>query len=826
MKQKIIVLCACVCLLFSAFSCSNGYSYKENFNNLNDRIWISENFLTIPLEDWKVENGRVECTGKRNNMKAVLLNYMLHDEGEFLINLRMGLSHSDNEKGSGGLMVGMQDQTDMDIKSLAYFGIGLNIGIDTDRNLFIGEISMVLPENFDISDFNLHVDGLSQNDKKLVRVQATDENGISTDVLEKKDVESFQGAICLINNHPSGKKYTGQNNFWFDDINLSGTAVIENADNAFGPILWSMYTLSSNVLKLSAQMPPLGSKDNQYLELHFFDDGKWKINQSVRIDPNSRTALFKIENWDSKQDKQYQLRYTEKRKSDISQIYTREGTIRKDPIDPLLSVAGLTCQYHYGFPYRPLVENLTLSDPDLLYFSGDQLYEGNGGYGIVRFPADRAILNYLGKWYMFGWAFGDLMKDRPTITIPDDHDIFQGNLWGDGGKEILNETFKKFSGTSGGYIEPAEMVKVVHQTQCSHLPDPFDPSPMDQGIPPYYTELIYGKVSFAIVGDRMFKSGPNTVAFWEGRQDHMKERPSNLSKLDPPGLKFLGDRQMNFLKNWAQNWTGSEMKCLLSQTIFTNVATHHGDNKMVLLADLDSGGWPMTPRNQAVEIMRSCFSFHIAGDQHLPTMVQYGTKEFRDAGWAFCTPAISVGYQRRFQPEKLGWPISERPEHNLPNTGKYRDPFGHPTYVFAVGNPVDDTSDPDRYQRAQKSSSGFGLIEFDTDKRTINSEAFHFLANLNERDNPENYFPGWPVLIHQLDNYGRKKIGKLKELELDPSKEYFQLYSEKTGDLVYALRPESSTFRAFIFDKGKYTIRIVNEENGEIREFKGLQSIQ
>ncbi len=826
MSKPIYILFAFTILLLINTSCSTSYSYKENFNTIQDRTWINENFLTIPLEDWKIENGRVECTGLRTNMKAVVLNYLLQDQGEFLINMRMGLTNSDGKTGSGGLIIGMRDETDMDIKSLAYFGTGLNVGVDTEGNLFIGEISKPLPDGFDIKDFNLHVDGVYQNETALVRVQATDENGVTTEVLAKDDLNSFEGAICLINNHVSGKKYSGHNNFWFDDLTLSGSALIEQQENSYGPILWSMYTLSKNMLKLTAQMTPLGENDNSYLELHFFKEGAWQINQSVKIDPQSRTALFRIENWDSSQDMDYQLRYTEKRKSGPELITMYEGVIRKDPIDRPLVMGGLTCQYHYGFPYRPLSENLKKVNPDILYFSGDQLYEGNGGYGIVRFPADTAILNYLGKWYMFGWAFGDLMKDRPTITIPDDHDVFQGNLWGSGGLEIQAQTFRKFSGTSGGYVEPASMVKVVHQTQCGHLPDPYDPSPMDQDIPAYYTELIYGNVSFAIVGDRMFKSGPKDIAFWKGRKDWMTEAPKKLSDIDPPGLTFLGDRQMNFLKNWAQNWTNADMKCLLSQTVFTNVATHHGGEKTVLLADLDSGGWPMTPRNNAVKLMRSCFSFHIAGDQHLPTMTQYGVEDFRDAGWAFCTPAITVGYQRRFFPELLSWPISERPEHNLPNTGKYRDPFGHPTYVYAVGNPADNTKDPNRYEKAQKCSSGFGLIEFDTDERTIKSEAYHFLADLNNRNNPDNQFPGWPVTINQLDNYGRKQLGNLKEIELNPDYEYLQLYAEKTGELVYALRPDKSTFQPFVFEKGLYTVRVVDEKTGEIREFKNLGIIR
>ena len=820
-SNRLITLTVFAIILLCS-SCITNNQYSENFDNIHDRTWINNDFITIPLEDWRVQDGRVECVGSKTNMKAVLLKNLLQDEGSFLINLRMGLISTDGKTGSGGLMLGMQDETDMGIKSLAFFGTGLNIGVDTDKNLFIGEISKPLPEDFDLSDFSLYVDGEKTADGAEVRVQATDENGVKTDVLVKSDLVSFEGAISLVNNHRSGKKYVGKTNYWFDEISVSGSAVFHQEENEFGPILWAMYTLSKNTLKLSAQLPPIGLKDNQYVELHLMKDGVWEINQSIKIDPASRTALFKLENWDDSEAIAYQLRYIEKDKNGEQKQYEYDGLIRKDPKDKELVMGGLTCQYHYGFPYRPLTDNLAKTNPDILYFSGDQIYEGNGGYSIVRFPADKAILSYLGKWYMFGWAFGDVMRDRPTVTIPDDHDVFHGNLWGDGGANIEESQFRKTHGSSGGYVEPAEMVQVVHTTQCSHLPDPFDPSPMQQGLSAYYTELLYGNVSFAIVGDRMFKSGPSEIAFWEGRKDHLKTKINNISRIDKPGLKLLGERQMNFLKNWAQDWTGAKMKCLLSQTIFTNVATHHGGGKEVIFADLDSGAWPMTPRNKAVNVIRTCFSFHIAGDQHLPTLTQYGIKEFRDAGWAFCTPAITVGYQRRFFPELLGMKITERPEHNLPNTGKYWDPFGHPSYVYAVGNPEDDTRDPNRYERAQKCSSGFGLIRFDTKDRTIESNAYHFFADLNDKENPDNQFPGWPLTIDQLDNYGRKTVGELKNIELNIEEEYLQLYSEKTGELVYALRPKSSPFKPFVFERGTYTVRVVNENSGEIVQSKGL----
>ena len=174
------------------------------------------------------------------------------------------------------------------------------------------------------------------------------------------------------------------------------------------------------------------------------------------------------------------------------------------------------------------------------------------------------------------------------------------------------------------------------------------------------------------------------------------------------------------------------MKSVLSETVFANVATHHGGEKMYLYGDLDSGGWPKARRDEAVDAIRRAFAFHISGDQHLPSLVQYGVDDFRDAGWQFCTPAISVGYERRFLPDTLGVPVVNRPEHGLPNTGWYMDAFGNPSYVYAVGNPASETANPDRYVRAELRSSGYGIIRFDQQARTITAEAYRFLPQDGE----------------------------------------------------------------------------------------------
>jgi len=458
----------------------------------------------------------------------------------------------------------------------------------------------------------------------------------------------------------------------------------------------------------------------------------------------------------------------------------------------------------------------------MLYFSGDQIYEGNGGYSITRFPADAAILNYLGKWYMFGWAFGDLMRDRPTICTPDDHDVFQGNLWGDGGRNIPLEEWQQVTGDKGGYVEPARMVNVVHTTQCAHLPDPVDPTPIQQRIKVYYTDLVYGRVSFAIISDRMFKTGPRAVAYWPGRADHLKEQLPDPGVLDRPDLKLLGERQLDFLEQWITDWRGADMKVLLSQTPFANIATHHGAEQMVLVGDLDSNGWPKSGRDRAINIFRKAFAFHITGDQHFPTLSQYGTDDYRDSGWCFCTPAIFVGYERRFLPERLGWPIKNPPDPDRHNTGYYEDAFGNLIYVYAVGNPVDKPSHTSRYRLGQDRASGYSMVRFNQTERTIRIEAYRFLADLSKQS-ADNQFPGWPYTISQWDNYGRKPEGYLPTVQVSGVQNpVIMVTNETTGELEYAVRMQGNEWSPKVFSTARYSVRVGDPDTDQWKTVEGI----
>src|SRR5262249_1293771 len=152
------------------------------------------------------------------------------------------------------------------------------------------------------------------------------------------------------------------------------------------------------------------------------------------IDPLSRLATFRVEHWDDTRDVPYRLAYTLFSAEGTGEERTWSGTIRRDPVDqPVITVGDVSCNTHAAFPNTAMVWAMASLDPDLLAFVGDQFYESSGGYGTVRTPLDVAVLDYLRKWYLHGWTWRDLTRNRPSLSIPDDHDVYQGNIWGEAG---------------------------------------------------------------------------------------------------------------------------------------------------------------------------------------------------------------------------------------------------------------------------------------------------------------------------------------------------------------------------------------------------------
>ena len=733
----------------------------------NDRVWLGEQFWANPMEDWKIVDGAAECQSLGPNRNIQLVTHELVDgQKPFEMSVHVRQVEVKGKAAGVGFRLGVQSDI-QEYRSNCFSGAGLNAGIEGGQLILAGK-RKEFAGKFGDKPFALRIVSQPAGKVSSLTLQVLDDQGHLIDwITQTVNAEKLLGNVALVNNFTPAKRRNQNQNatgkasrYRFKNWSVTGDAFAVREERKFGPILWSMYSLSDSrsdegfVLKMTALTGPLGAADNQSVELLAYQNGTWKPLGDAQLDTDAWTATFRIPNWDEKTATKYKLIYHEKLKDGSQHESSWSGTIKENPTGRPLKFGALTCQNDYAFPYEPVAKNVLALDPDLLYFSGDQIYESHGGYGIIRDPADRAILNYLRKFYQFGWSFREAMRDRPTLCIPDDHDVFQGNIWGEAGAKMKD--LAAGASSKGGYREPARMVNAVHKTCVSHHPDAYDPTPVKQDISVYYGDMVYGDVSFAVIADRQWKSGPEHVDTASGRADHVPDQDFDTSVLDKPGLVLLGERQEEFLRHWVEDWRGHSMKVLLSQTVFAGVATHHGNYNGYLKADLDSGGWPQTPRNRAIDIIRNSNALHINGDQHLTTLCQYGVEEQRDSNWSFCPPAIAVGYPRWWRPDELNMPHENRPQHDLPNTGEYLEGLGNKVYVYAVGNPI-VASQGTRYEKAHQKGSGFGVVTIDTKAKTYHIESFRFLIDPTDGKN-DNQFSGWPVTIHQAENSGENQL--------------------------------------------------------------------
>ena len=825
MKSSYLLLLLCFpCLLHAG-------EFSSDFKNTHDRVWLGEEYWANPMEDWLVRDGRIVCARNGANRNVHLLAYGLNSDdpsASFVLSVRMGVEEK-TKRGSAGFLVGVIDQETRDPRASLLMGKGMAVGVRTNGKLFIGKEESRGPVS-SLEDFTLKLEAVPSKKKGFHVLHLSAFEGgtgkeltrLSSRMIKSEILAGNMAIGCNIDPQSNAKGGGKLSRFWFSEWKAKGGMVKARPDLAFGPILYAMHTLSRGTLALTAQMPPLGEKEANSVRLDAKDgSGKWTKQAVAQIDPLSRTATFRVKEWDDSRDVAYRVVFEDRKKDGSAKERYFEGVIRKDPVDKKeVVVAGFTGNKATAFPNSKLVENVRIVNPDVLFFSGDQIYEDVGGYGIHRSPVDLAVLNYLRKIYLWGWAFRDLMRERPTIALPDDHDVYQGNIWGESGRDCGG--IKGHS--QGGYAMHEDFVNAVQRTQTDHHPAPFDPTPVERGIGVYYGDMIYGRVGFAILEDRKFKSGPEgKVNYWKGRPDHVNDPEFDPSSVDKEGLVLLGGRQLRFLRHFAGDWKGTDLKVALSQTIFCNLANYHGGGQQYLVADLDSNGWPQAGRNRALAELRRGFVFHYAGDQHLASIVRHGIDDWGDAGFSFCVPSIAAGYPRSWLPDKEGRPVRNRPEPGLPNTGEYKDGLANKLSVFAIGNPAAQNR-KGRLATLHDKASGFGIARFNTKTGSITMECWRLLI---DAANPKStdQFPGWPKTIRYTDNYGREPVAHLPNIEITGMKNPVIQVKDSEGKLVYALRIRSNSYRPPVFDKeATYEVRVGEPDRELWKTLKPLKA--
>jgi len=294
------------------------------------------------------------------------------------------------------------------------------------------------------------------------------------------------------------------------------------------------------------------------------------------------------------------------------------------------------------------------------------------------------------------------------------------------------------------------------------------------------------------------------------RSDHIRDPGYDPKTIDLPGLQLLGDRQMAFLREWGQDWTGARMKVVLSQSAFCGAVHMHGSKSNRLLADLDCNGWPQTGRNRALADLRRALASHLCGDQHLAVVVKHGIDAHRDGPYAFTNPAIVNSYYGRWWEPEDGKPgANPIPGSPLAWTGDFRDGLHNRITMIAYANPTfADIKTMAARQRDPKAElgDGYGLIRFNTKSGRTTFECWPRYADLSKGDAAQ--FPGWPVSFAMEENDGRAVYGYLPELVVTDARDaVVQVISEKDGDILYTRRIRGDRFRPPVFAAGSYTVK-------------------
>lgn len=853
-----------------------------------ERVFIGPEYFANRLFDWRLAGGRIECVEGSASKPMRTLQHLQRRvelaEGGFTARVRTGPLATGSERHEhtwSGFLIGVGGP-DVDHRTSALVhhwpapGGGLIAALD-------GTGRLVLRDNEGTAggpraaraDLGLEHWPLlaSSPGPGLTREQAGDvelrlmaspgerghrivlsalapDTGAELARLELDGIarERLEGNLALVSHASAAGKGPG---YWFRDWRLEGRDSLERRDErSFGPILASMYTLDRGVLKLTAQMAALGPDDTRTAELQVLrTPGKrdWETVAKGELDPTSWTVPFRVEPWDGSRDWSYRVNYALVGADARPEEHTWEGTVRAEPTgkDELV-LAALSCMAistagdgswtgtGFWFPHADLARNLAAHDPDVLFFAGDQIYE-SGLAGVVRRPLEKALLDYQYHWYDWCWAFRELTRDRPTVCLPDDHDVYHGNLWGAGGRAA--EGPLRPQGDNGGYVMDPVFVNAVHRTQTSHLPDPVDPAPALQDISVYFTDWNYAGVSFAILADRQWKDSASVlVPDGRVRNGWFQNREFDVvAGSDVPGAPLLGERQEAFLERWVADWSGgARMKAVLSQTIFANVATlpaealgdgvvpglaYAGPGEYVegdeLAADTDSNGWPRSARDRALRILRKGFPVHIAGDQHLPSLSRYGVEEHGDAPWAFCVPAVANLWPRRWYPPGPG---ANRAPDAPAYTGDFIDGFGNRVSVHAVANPRISGHEP---AALMDRMPGYGIVRFDKPAGRVTFECWPRWSDPRDPDAVQ--YEGWPLTVDMRDNYARTPYGMLPPVEVRGLDEpVVQVVQESTGELVYALRLRGASLRLPVFEAGSYTLHVGEPDTERWRSLTGL----
>lgn len=729
------LLLLALCLL--AAHPSSAVDFRSTWADASRR-WFGPDWWANPLQDWSLQSGRAVVRAARNRTLALTTHSIVSvpPAASVIFEASVVITHvprlppssrPGDASPEAGFRFGRTGPNPHRLSGLMDANNWVDAVISTSGDLIVARLgrkkrqkrAFPLRRNTPIT-LTLLVQRVPGNrgaaDVSLTATEGFSAGATIVTLSRRMRMRVVLGGFSLVASSPAETKGRAPSTFYFDRFSLSGRGVAYDPAHRIGPIVSTQYLLSDNTVKIAAQFMPVdddaSSRSRTIARLYTKEDNaprfRYRRRASARLHRLSRTVVFSVPNWDKTKAHDYVVETFWQ-----GSRYVRRGKIRAEPTGTQFKIGVFSCDFGYLFPHVELTQKVKRHNPDMLFFAGDQIYETNDEFGNAKFAElEDAMLDYLRRYYRFLLSWQRLLKDRPSIIVPDDHDVFHGDLFGHGGRRLELDVVggrRVINDRNGGYLMPGKWVRAVERTQVGVLPTAATPGVrLPIGIRTYFTSVRYARLSFAVMEDRKFKTGPDSVEMTRGRV-----RDLGI------GANLLGPAQEQWLDAWADDWTGHDMKIALSQTILCKATTHSGHELGRSTYTFDSGAWPIAARNRAVASLARARALSLHGDQHLGGIVRLRADEERDwerSYYGFMVPGTANGWPRAW------WPRSAQGSW----TGRFKDDAGHDIDVLAIANPdkgsnllarkFGDSIAPG--ELAYKKGSGYGMVTVDRRRTT------------------------------------------------------------------------------------------------------------
>ena len=107
------------------------------------------------------------------------------------------------------------------------------------------------------------------------------------------------------------------------------------------------------------------------------------------------------------------------------------------------------------------------------------------------------------------------------------------------------------------------------------------------------------------------------------------------------------------------------------------------------------------------------------------------------------------------------------------------------------------------------------MVTFNKTDRTITTDCWSRFVDPTQGEAVQN--AGWPITIKQEDNYARKPVAWLPELQIANETTPVVSIYDANATLVYCVRLATSSFKPKVFAPGKYTI-VVEDTDRKVKK--------